>query len=421
MAAEPLVIYSHRIDPAGVLRVLREMAPGLVVTGTEENWSTIAIALRRGWRRRKATVWFSHDREYYSGPEFTRQMQGMQEYLARFPENENSERIMLLVQSFRFAITVHPQPQPPLDLDVTDERLEFVYAVAKHLDGATFSPYGLRDAAGRVLVHAKLDPDPQAVMPQIYRKAPPPSSLYRYQGGTMPNPPSPTSERVARRALCLGAVAWRAMLERGNDVREELERARTEFLEWVNAVGIGEELEPDEWRLLQRPVGMLDQQEAIDAEWLIEGAAVLAWALGAFELPPYDREADVSTLWTVLGLDSVDTAPEFLANPGLRPGDEVETLSRQILGIHWRLREQRLRPGMRVRDFEDTSQEAWFGKLPLDGVRFAEGDLAIGEHAVGNAPQQVLLPCMLVVEERHRAVNWLCGDDEVYSRVDTPT
>jgi hypothetical protein len=235
----------------------------------------------------------------------------------------------------------------------------------------------------------------------------------------MPNPPSPTAERVARQALCLGTVAWRAILEREDAAREELERARMELLEWANAAGIGQELEPDEWRLLQRPVGMLDEQEAMDAEWLIEGAAVLAWALGTFELPPYDREADVTTLWTVLALNSVDHAREFLANPALRPAEEVETRSRQILGIHWRLRERRLRPGMR--EFEQALQDAWFGKLPLDGVRFAEGELAIGEHAVGNAPQQVLLPCMQVVQERHRAVNWLCGDDEVYSRVDTPT
>jgi hypothetical protein len=47
MAAEPLVIYSHKVDPAGVLNVLRGLAPGLQVVGPPENWSQITIAQKR--------------------------------------------------------------------------------------------------------------------------------------------------------------------------------------------------------------------------------------------------------------------------------------------------------------------------------------------------------------------------------------
>jgi hypothetical protein len=419
MAAEPITIYSSNVDPEGVLGCLRALAPDLKITGGPGGWSSITISTGRGLFRKPATLTFNHAQDYYAGEDFPKQMRGMQGYFSRFPANDLTPRIMLLIASFRFSVTLFPSPEPDLFLDSKDERLKYLLAVVRQLDGVIFTPSGLRDAAGRVLCSAAREPDPKAVIPAIRMQAPARSAMPLYKGGTAPNPPSPTASRVARRALCLAAVAWRGMLEREHAAVESLESARAEFLQWVEAVGIGDELEPDEWRLLQTPVGKGDSQEYMDAEWRFEGAALLGWAIGRVNLPTYDVQADVGKIGQALGLATPERGRSFLTDPTLRPVNEVEALSTQILGIHWRLRELRVRPGNC--DFERKSQDAWFGKLPLEGIQFKNGDLAIGEYAVGDAPEHVLLPCVMTVQERHRAINWLCGDSPIYSQTDTPT
>jgi hypothetical protein len=418
MAAEPINIFSHKVDPEGVLECLRKLAPDLKVKGEGGDWSTIVISEKRGLLRKPFTITFNHARDYYAGPDFANQMRGMQGYFSRFPQNELTPRIMLLIASFKFAISLFPVPEPDLYLESDDERLKYVFAVVRHLDGAIFTPSGLRDAAGRFLCGGR-DADPEAVMPQIYMRAPQPSEMPLYMGGTAPNPAGPPADRVARRALCLAAVSWRGMLEREQDDPAKLEEARKRFLEWIESAGIGPELEADEWSQLQRPVGKGDPSQFTRAEWHIEGSAMLAWAVKQYDLPSYDAQADVASLGRVIGMQKPEEARAFVGKSELRPQAEIERVSKQLLAIHWRLREQRLRPGRR--DFEHDSQDAWFGKMPFEGLRFVNGDLAIGDCALSEAPDQILIPFTLAIQERHRAINWVCGDDPVYSRTDTPT
>src|SRR5688572_14383331 len=108
MAAEPITLFSHKIDPAGVLQLLRRLAPGLRVEGPEDDWNTLTITGPRRLLRKPWTLSFGHDRDYYAGADWATQVNGMQGYFARFPENENTGRIMLLIQSFRFALTLFP-------------------------------------------------------------------------------------------------------------------------------------------------------------------------------------------------------------------------------------------------------------------------------------------------------------------------
>src|SRR5207248_10992204 len=62
----------------------------------------------------------------------------------------------------------------------------------------------------------------------------------------------PTPERVARRALALAAVTARALLEQQDSADPRGEANRQRFLSWVAALGLEDELEPDEWEVLQR-------------------------------------------------------------------------------------------------------------------------------------------------------------------------
>ena len=419
MAAEPIMIYSRKIDPAGVLACLKAMSPGMSVTEGPGGWSQATVSVKGGWFKKASAITFSHRQDYYAGKDFPRQLNGMQGYFSRFPDTAVKSRIMMLIGSFQFGLSMFPSPEPELYLDSSDERLKFVFAVVKHLDGAIFVPSGLRDAAGRVLYDAGGRTDPAAVMPGIYVDAPQPSEMPLYKGGMKPNPRSPEVGRIARRALCLAAVWFRAALEREDGTPESLEDSRQEFLEWVVGVGIGGELEPVEKNLLEQPIGTGDAQELMRAEWAVEAAGVLAWVVGAYELPRYDEQVNVGVLGKALGLSTVERGKEFLAGARMRSAAEIETLSRQLLGIHWRLREQRLRPGRK--EFEKESQDSWFGKLPLDGVTFVDGDLAIGGVGISAAQRDAYTVCTLAVQQRHKAINWVCGDSVVYSKTDTQT
>ena len=73
---------------------------------------------------------------------------------------------MRLIRSFRFALSV---PQPDLNIDSNDDRLELLYKVCQYLDGAIFTPTSMRDARGRTLIDAEGYCDPQAVLPKLRR------------------------------------------------------------------------------------------------------------------------------------------------------------------------------------------------------------------------------------------------------------
>ena len=87
-----------------------------------------------------------------------------------------------------------------------------------------------------------------------------------------------------------------------------------------------------------------DERAKVDATWRLEGLGVLAWALGRFELPPYDQLVVPKDLIHSLGFPDVEPARELVASPSLRPPAELEALRKQTLGLHWRLRNYTLRP-----------------------------------------------------------------------------
>jgi hypothetical protein len=423
MSAEPIVIYSYRIDPVGVLQVLRELAPDVEVEGTGDAWSRATIRERTGLLRKARTLSFGHSPDYYAGPDWTTQMRGMQGYFSRFPEAPQKSRIMRLIAAFRFALTLWPVPEPDLYIDSEDPRLRYVFAVAKHLDAALFLPSGLRDASGRLLYGAE-PADPAAIMPAIYHDVlvKPRSERTRADFGTVPNvgdPPPPTAARVARRACALAAVTGRALLEQERLDDPNAEGTRQEILSWLDAIGIRQELEPREAEFLKMPLGAPPRQQAVDFTWRLEGLAVLAWALGRFELPPYDQLVTPADLLRSLGILDADAARNLLASPSLRPPEELAAQRERIFTVHWRLTDWRVRP--KPMDFEKLARTAWFGPLDLSGLRIVESDLAIGDLALSRAPADAVGSTASAAMERHLAANWLNGGSEIYSETDVST
>jgi hypothetical protein len=58
-----------------------------------------------------------------------------------------------------------------------------------------------------------------------------------------------------------------------------------------------------------------------------------------------------------------------------------------------------------------------FKEYWLDGLRFIDGDLAIGNRRIADASPEEIKKCTSIATERHIAAYWLQGSDETYSKV----
>lgn len=230
----------------------------------------------------------------------------------------------------------------------------------------------------------------------------------------------PSAIRVVRRTCAMAAVAARALLENEDPGDPEFETNRREILAWVREIGVDGELEPDEAKLLQLPVGVPPRQDIINGTWLIEGVGVLAWALGRYKLPPYDELFDPADLLPALGILNPKRARGMIASARLRTRDELDRVSWQLFTIHWRLQHFALEP--RSMDLRAMPKTVMFAHLlDVSACRFVDGDLAIDDQPLEHAPADRVALCASAAQERHKAINWLAGDAVRYSDTDTST
>jgi hypothetical protein len=417
MAFEPIVIFSHRIDPAGVVDLLRAAADDVTVSGPSNDRQQIVVVFaKEGLIRESRVLTFDHNASYYSGPDWPKQVAGMQGYFSRFPDSPVKPDVIRVIGSFRFSIAV---PQDDLDINSADERLALVYAVCRHLDGVIYTPSSLRDAAGRILIDANGYSDPDAVLPALPLTADheQPTSDNDDEYDDEPNPPS--ALRVARRTLALTAVVARATLEVDAPKMADPDAHRQRILTWIEEVGIGDELEPDEWKAILCPTGTLNEQATLDSMWRVEGLAVLAWALQLHPIPPYDELADPDKLFESIGLFNSEAGKHLLAAPNLRPPEELAGMENHLLAFHWRMRDFFLRPD--AMNFVEFSRDCWFGSFDIECFQIINDDLAIGQYAISDAPEEKIRRALSTAMERHLAINWLMGDSEVYSDTHTST
>ena len=233
--------------------------------------------------------------------------------------------------------------------------------------------------------------------------------------GNVPPAPRPSARRVASRALVLAAVVLRAALERV-EARADAKAFRSQILHWLDGLGLAAEIENAERDFLELPVGWAKEQAAINASWRNEGLGVLAWALGRCELPPYDQGIDLLSATDGVGFLDTDAAKRLLEAGALRTPAEIDAFASHITIVRWRLVEYRL--GGRTMSFatglklHPAYRQSW-----LNGLRLVGGDLAIGDRAIGNAPDDAVQTCRSIALERQIAAYWLQGDARTYSRV----
>jgi hypothetical protein len=289
-----------------------------------------------------------------------------------------------------------------------------------------------REAAGQKPRSAQAAPPPQlkidwSASPAARRLAMRASALAttnwwrRLFGARPPQPAPPAPRRVAARALALAAVVARAFAEMRPDSSGNRE-ARDSPLAWLRGLGIASELEPQERAFLQAPLGRVERQTVINAAWRAEGLVVLAWALGRCELPAYDQPVPFppQQAQEAVGLAAPDVARELLASAALRPATEIDRFATHITVVGWRLRQFGMVPV--PMDYAGYLRgHGLFKETWLAGLRLVDGDLAVGAHAIADAPAEVVVRCRDAVDERRRAAYWLQGDDPVYSKVDPAT
>ncbi len=426
MAQEPINIFSRIADPKAVAALLRDRAPKVKFDPTEEDWRRATVVFGTG--KSKQTLTLGHDPEYYSEPNWSVQMSGMQGYFSQFPDTPRKQRILLLPSTFRFSLSTEFEP----DFDPEgDPRLELLFEVTRLLDGVIFTPSGLRDANGRILFGAggEDEEDPEAVWPRVYGEvsmtspagaAMHESSRPRGEGetpGEEANPPSP--ERVARRALALVAVTARAILEQDDREAEHVKETYADLLTWVKDVEIDEEFEEQERLTLHQRLGQLPSRSQINSTWRLEGLVILAWALKRFEIPPYDQLVNFNAMWKTLGLLNAEVARELLAKPEIRSMEEIRELRNQLFAIHWRLRNYRITP--KRMDFAEFARTCWFGPLEISHLPLIEGELAIQGKRIDRAAKEAVGTAESIAMERHQAVNWLWEGPEVYSEASVAT
>lgn len=418
MAAEPINLFSHKIDPRGVVELLRRLAPGCQVVGPDDNWEKVVVHRDKSWFRKAASLTILHDQEYYDGPDWPLQRSGMQGYFSRFPESPSKVNVLRLIGSFRFSLATAFKPD--LALDSADWRRDILLAVAQHLDGCFFTPSSLCDSVGRVLLDANGFSDPQAVFPTSLKTdaTVAADSADKDDIDEDAERVPPTGQQVARRMLALAVVANRGLVESEAAAKPNLKGVPDRMIEWVNELGVGDELEPDEWEVLQRPLGRLDQQSIIDSVWRIEGINVLAWALRLTRIPPHDELVQPSETFTAIHFFDTAASLELIKSPNLRSPRELQDMQGRLLGIHWRLRDFTIRP--EPMDFEAFSRKCWFGSFDIRGIRTARKDLAIGDKPISEAAEDEFDTTYSAARERHHAINWLNWGG-VYSQVDTST
>jgi hypothetical protein len=183
-----------------------------------------------------------------------------------------------------------------------------------------------------------------------------------------------TQERIAKRAMVLCALVCRGFID--DDAPNDVEDLWKNLLPWIDRMDARVEVEAHELEALMAPLGSLDMQSRLNLVWVVEGLAVLAWALGRYELHPDTEVAEAQAITQKL-LFLSDKARELLHETVISQ-DEIEALERSCSAI-----------------LKETN------KIAQNPHMFDE------EISARNS----------VIIERVRALRWLLGDGEAYSEV----
>jgi hypothetical protein len=228
----------------------------------------------------------------------------------------------------------------------------------------------------------------------------------------------PTASRVAFRSLVLLSVGVRAYIEKSIEEPNAIEYYEY-LLDWVESLGIQNEFEANEWKILHQPLGAIAENDLIAAVWRLEGVCILAWALGQYELPLYDELCDFNKILLPLGYLDIQVAKTLLTSASLKSQKLIEELCYRLHVFHWRMRNFYV--NYNAIDFIKILNKIGREKLDIASMPIIEGDLMLCGERIDRVPNDIRESILSSAKERHQAAIWLLKGPELYSLADIST
>jgi hypothetical protein len=196
-------------------------------------------------------------------------------------------------------------------------------------------------------------------------------------------------------------------------------------VEKLQGSGLWDKMESEEHLFLEAGPYDLSPQSQLDAMWLAESIGCLHWALGyASELPAYDKET---------GQEIINGAPNestrnLVASAKLRPVNDID-VQRDLAELwHWRCRTRQLsESGHKFAELPQGTAITDIVKMAANKAGETQNFVPIGndfpafEKPFRDATNHEFLQLQSIAQERHKALNWLCGYAPGNRWSETPT
>jgi len=212
-------------------------------------------------------------------------------------------------------------------------------------------------------------------------------------------------EQVAKRALILGTIAFRASLEVTEDPR--VVEMSGSLVPWLLKHGCENELDPIERELLDTPYHQLSDSQRVDANWAGESAMFYGWALNLVGSLATSALCDQSILPELLFILRPE-AVRILEAAAFRGSIQIEDMCRHVVLIHALLQESRV-PGASamIRQMHTDRLEKAGIAVPDDAIRRASRSVD-----VMSADELQIAPGLYFI--RDHAALWLFDDRSTF-------
>lgn len=213
--------------------------------------------------------------------------------------------------------------------------------------------------------------------------------------------------------------------EQWNRFLEEVGAQNAQLIQRLRQAQLWNAMDRKEQDFMEANPAEIRHQALVDASWLPDSMVCLLWALGLIsELLPYHQQANPE-LTNKLPAEAADA---LMKKANLRPGPEIEK-QRDVAELwHWRSRMRQLQEsgtkhqlphGMTLERIVQmaSAKAAADGAIPSpignDFPAFGKAyrDMAAEEYSQATS----------IAQERHRALNWLCGYAPGNRWSETPT
>ncbi len=215
--------------------------------------------------------------------------------------------------------------------------------------------------------------------------------------------------QVAKRAIILGAISYRASLEVTDHPRVvELSRL---LLPWIHTLGIDDELDPIERELLETPFGELSVSQKMDANCASESASFFCWALSLTGPLDVVAPADAMRLLELLRVLKPDGAT-ILQAVTLRAVADLEAACKHCVLVRSALQEARVAPSV-----GEIIRRVNRQRLADVGIAASDDDMMRASSAVAAmSPDERSRAAGLYVARDHAAL-WLFSSRPTYFEI----